>query len=363
MNRRNTAHGLRLAMFCMAVFACFCNSAHSAVTRDSPKFDSDLHHHPTDGKVPVEVSIGLYVTNLVAIDENRETFEVAGYLVAKWTDPRLALPADRSAKNPSTQDTLRTFRTEDIWTPPIEAANSVAHRTNSSWLEVSRTGEATYIERFDATLSSAYSLRRFPFDTQILQFEFQPFLSSESGVRFADKALPATGISPQENTELSAWRTKQIRYKTEKVAGSVFGPDTHEALFEIVIQRRSAFYLWKIVLPLVILTLIPAIVFWLDVKEFDWMAKVPITMLLSLVAFEFAISRDLPKVGYLTFLDSIFLASFAFFFINIWEIVLVFILQKQGRRTLAAGLHSAGKWAYPLTYFAVLAALGFYFLY
>jgi hypothetical protein len=60
-------------------------------------------------------------------------------------------------------------------------------------------------------------------------------------------------------------------------------------------ERRSGFYIWKVFLPLFMLTMIPALVFWIDVKEFDWILKVPMTMLLSMVAFEFAVARDLPK--------------------------------------------------------------------
>ena len=43
------------------------------------------------------------------------------------------------------------------------------------------------------------------------------------------------------------------------------------------------------------------------------------TMLLSIVAFEITVVRDLPKIGYVTFVDAVFIASFAFFFLCIIE--------------------------------------------
>ena len=146
----------------------------------------------------------------------------------------------------------------------------------------------------------------FPFDTQTLEFDYQPFASVPSAIQFAPQVLPGTGISPDSHTELAAWRVKEIRYMTDKTATIGFFPPTGEAIFQIVVQRRSGFYIWKIFLPLFMLTLIPAAVFWMDVKDIDWMLKVPMTMLLSMVAFEFTIVRDLPRIGYLTFLDASF---------------------------------------------------------
>jgi hypothetical protein len=44
----------------------------------------DLLQPPSLGGQSVEVAVALYVTNFVAIDETKETFEVSGYLTAKW---------------------------------------------------------------------------------------------------------------------------------------------------------------------------------------------------------------------------------------------------------------------------------------
>jgi hypothetical protein len=56
-------------------------------------------------------------------------------------------------------------------------------------------GWVTYVEDFDGVLSTSCDLRKFPFDSQVLQFEFQPFFSQGSEFQFAEQALPATGIS------------------------------------------------------------------------------------------------------------------------------------------------------------------------
>jgi Neurotransmitter-gated ion-channel ligand binding domain len=323
--------------------------------------DADLRRHPTGGKTPVEVSIGLYVTNLVSIDETRESFEVGGYLTAKWHDSRLALTADPLSGSSGGEEATRTFKVENLWTPPIEAVNSISHRTTSYSLQADRTGTVTYVERFDSVLSNNYALRKFPFDRQVLVFELQPFLASAREIRFASQPLPI-GMSPDQYIELAAWRIQDIRYTSGKLTRDPTFPVTDQALLQIHIERRFGFYIWKIFLPLLMMTMIPAVVFWVPVQEINWLPTVPMTMLLAMVAFEFVVLRDLPRIGYITFLDAVFLAGFVFCFLAALEITTVFILQKSNRQSLAIKLHSMGRWGYPAGYFALLIVLAICFL-
>jgi Neurotransmitter-gated ion-channel ligand binding domain len=321
----------------------------------------NLHESP-NGKAPVDVSVGLYITNVVAIDETRENFEVGGFLTAEWQDPRLALAADQASDKGNEQDLLRTLPMEDVWSPSIQGANTISHTTLQYSLEADKRGDVTYRERFEAILSSDFSLRKFPFDTQVLRFEYQPFLSTTSRIHFNPQALPGTGISPTQHTDLAAWHLEDLTYTTDKMTDDALLPPMHEALFQIVAVRRSAFYVWKIFLPLMMMALVPSVVFWIDVKEFDWLLKIPMTMLLSMVAFQFTVTRDLPRIGYMTFLDAVFLVSFIFCFLGIFEITLVYLLQKYDRRLLALRLHRTGRWVYPGAYFGIVVTLAIGFL-
>jgi len=347
-----------LAVLCLAL-ASMATSACFAASHIAQKSQVDLRKSPANGKTPVVVSVGLYITNLVAIDEARETFEVGGYLKGTWSDPRLALPA---GETPAHGDAPRTFKVQELWTPPIQSANTISHRTISYFLEADRNGLVTYVEAFDGVLSSGFNLRKFPFDTQVLQFEYQPFVSSPSAFQFAPQSLPGTGISGDPHTELAAWRVTEVSYRADKLDSIGFVPPTRQAIFQIVVKRRSGFYIWKIFLPLLMLTLVPASVFWMDVKDIDWMLKVPMTMLLSMVAFEFSIARDLPRIGYVTFLDAVFFSSFVFCFVNIIELTLVYFLHRKEMRKTALKLHAAGRWAYPLGYAGTLCLLAIVFL-
>jgi len=180
----------------------FAAGTAESLAQSRPK--ADVRKHPTDGKTPIEITVGMYITNLVAIDETRENFEVGGYLEGQWVDPRLAIPANSPVHAPNEQNGIRMFEQGEIWAPGIETANSITHKRSSYTLQVDRNGVVTYVENFDAVLSNLYNLRKFPFDRQVLQFEFQPFLASASEIRFAEAPLPLTGISPDQHLEL-AW--------------------------------------------------------------------------------------------------------------------------------------------------------------
>jgi hypothetical protein len=228
----------RHSLLCLA--ALTIAPALAATTKPDAQPTVDLRQSPTGGKTPVEVAVGLYITNIVSIDETRESFEVGGFITAQWKDPRLALPEGQE------QTTPREFLKEQLWSPAIEGANTITHRTNQYTMEADRNGLVTYRERFESVYSNDFVLKKFPFDTQVLRFEFQPFLTSSSQIRFAPQALPGTGISPNQHTELAAWRLLDLRYTTEKVTGDPFLPDTQESLFQIRVARNSGFYVWKV---------------------------------------------------------------------------------------------------------------------
>ena len=119
---------MRRAGFAAAVLILLCGALCASANA------MDLRQHPTGGKTPVKVAVGLYITNFIAIDETRETFEVGGYLTAKWVDPRLALPAAQASAAP------RTFRLDELWTPSIESANSITHRSTQYYLAADSAG-------------------------------------------------------------------------------------------------------------------------------------------------------------------------------------------------------------------------------
>jgi len=90
---------------------------------------------------PVEVSLGMYLTNLVSIDESRETFEVGGYLMAKWNDPRLRFRQKVVGPRP-----ILRMRSASFVKTSYSVSHRVSHRARTSSLQADANGDVTVTE-------------------------------------------------------------------------------------------------------------------------------------------------------------------------------------------------------------------------
>jgi hypothetical protein len=110
------------------------------------------------------------------------------------------------------------------------------------------------------------------------------------------------------------------------------------------------------------MVLVPWSLFWVSTEEFDWQMKIPVTMMLAMVAFEYSISWDLPRISYITFLDAVFLTSFAFTFLTTVEITAVHVLIMRDKLHVAEKIQRSSRWLFPLAYLLVLLILVLLFL-
>ena len=73
-------------------------------------------------------------------------------------------------------------------------------------------------------------------------------------------------------------------------------------------ERISSYYIFKVMLPILFILVISWSVFWVRGSELESKVNVTIVCLLALIAYNFIIDGDLPKLDYLTFLDFLFLS-------------------------------------------------------
>ena len=90
--------------------------------------------------------------------------------------------------------------------------------------------------------------------------------------------------------------------------------DQTRARFKLIIdvRRRSTFYVWRVLLPLVLLVAASWGVFWVDPVQLQPQISTVVAVLLSIVIFNITIDFALPKVADFTFIDTRALISYLF---------------------------------------------------
>jgi len=330
-------------------------AAHAAVT--SSDLGSDrLSDPPGDRAHPVEVAVGVDVTNLSNLDEVHETFQLDGYLFGRWYDPRLARPGETSP---------RTYRRGEVWIPKFEMINGVEPRSVfDSSVIVHPDGTAQYVERFGIQLSSRLDLRRFPFDTERLLIVIHPFIADADRVVFKlDPDRTWIGRRFATYNSLAQWDFIALTSVSSAVplSGSVAGTIS-EVRIEAGLVRKTGFYIWKLMLPLFLMVLLSWSVFWIEASDLNSQMQVAVVTLLTVIAFALALSSELPKVPYLTFIDVYFLVCYVFVFVAILELMTVHVTSRTRGKNPGLQIRRISRWLVPLAFCIVLGLCTLHFL-
>ena len=64
--------------------------------------------------------------------------------------------------------------------------------------------------------------------------------------------------------------------------------------------RKPGFYLWKVLLPLIVIVALSWSVFWVPDERFAQRSRITATGVLTVVAYQFGFGADRPRIGYLT---------------------------------------------------------------
>lgn len=303
---------------------------------------------------PAVVHIGLVIRNLTAIDEVRENWQVTGLLVAKWSDPSLRYRL--RGRGQLYRDLPAT-----IWKPGIEFTNEVTP-TNFHFVDfyAEPDGTVVYTQTFNATLSTNLDLRRFPFDFQRLPLVVQARGDDLDRTIFRsdpqDSALPKRAYAG-----LAQWVPLSLTEHLNAVAGSASRANDVE--FTLNVRRNPKSYIWKFIVPLLLLVVISWVTFWLSHEEFKTKDQLQsaIATLLIIVAFNITATSLLPRTEYITYIDALLFTCFVFVVVSIATIVGTHLLQINHSEKRALLVRKLAGVALPVTFVIAQAVLFFAF--
>ncbi len=127
--------------------------------------------------------------------------------------------------------------------------------------------------------------------------------------------------------------------------------------FELAFEakRHIDYYVFRILLPLVVIISVSWVLFFL--KDYAKRVDAAGANLLLFIAFNFAISNDLPRLGYLTFLDTLLISAFL---VTAVVLILSVYLRRQdmrGRHQFVAVVDRYVITFYPLAYIVTIIAV------
>jgi hypothetical protein len=300
----------------------------------------------TNGRIRVD--LGVAIANLAEVDEAREQFRVSGFIFASWNDSRLAF-------TPRPSEQTRFYREDQIWTPGFQMLNAIEPASGLATTRVLPNGLVRYAQRFSVALSTKFYLRRFPFDSQSLEIVISPFASGTVRIDLkSDKSI--TQLLPGRFLELEQWKLNDITAIEQTTSiGDAYQFEQIE--FRLIARRRPVFYVWTMIFPLIVMLIVAWSVLWIAPSNFAQQLGIAMPTFLSVIAFSYAMSFTLPRVPYLTFMNTFFLTIYLFVALSVLETVAIYAIGRSGRKEMATRLHAGGRWLFPSFYLVTIAVI------
>jgi hypothetical protein len=312
-----------------------------------------LIERPASGNSPTQVSVGIWIVDISNIDSAQQHFTADIAVVLQWKDVRLA----------HTGTGLAHYALDQVWTPRVAIANetsSVSRKFPDS-VEVEPDGTVIYRQRYAGSFTQPLRLQSFPFDRQAFHFHmvairYRPnevvFVPDENWIR--DGLQQAAGISP--SITLPDWTVEKWDAKA-RVYALTPGMQYSGYAFEFTASRNVAYYIWKVILPLVLIVMMSWSVFWIDPVNASSQISVAVTSMLTLIAYRFTVDTQLPRLAYMTRLDVFFLISTLLVFFSLIEVVATIILDNTQKKKRAQRIDFYCRIIFPAIFAIALIAI------
>ena len=302
---------------------------------------------PAIVKAPIPVTVALRIDQVTDVDQVAENYSVVANMQLEWRDPKLAFSPDECQCR---QKLLRSDRviTDYLtrnnineWPASYIYNQQGGRNVQSQLLAIEPDGSATYFERATATLQAPdFNFRRFPFDTQQFYVRVQSIFEEEYFTFLPDG--DRSGFGPQLGEE--QWIFSNDNFTTSSI--TVNGRS--QAVFAFTTHRHLNFYIFRIFVPVLLIILVSWVTFFLH--DYGRRIEVASGNLLLFIAYNFTIANDLPRIGYLTFMDFILISTFVITGFVVILNVIFRRMEANGKGDLLARWDRILVWAYPLLY-------------
>jgi hypothetical protein len=236
---------------------------------------------------------------------------------------RIPFPGDNVfIKNTTSlnQNLINSFVNIEPW------SKRVGDDTDNDYAKIATQTNGTYIIQND------FKLQTFPFDKQVLKIAY---LSTNDidDYEMTNKWNTYSAMNYFiKNQKINGWDIEGFNLYNTIEESEIRNMFVSTAVIEIQIERQHGYYIYKVLIPILLILLVCWSVVWVDPKELEARLTITIVCLLSLIAYNFVIDSELPKLEYLTVMDWIILVSYFYATVPNFISIISFRLYKKDRR-------------------------------
>jgi hypothetical protein len=295
---------------------------------------------------PTEVHVGVRLEQITDVDQVSENFSAVASVEMSWVDPKLAFRPDscQCAFKVLTMPEFRLLIAKNgtKW-PEFSILNQQGNRwTQNQNILVFTNGEINYIERFTTILQAPdFDFRQYPFDTQEFFIRILSLYPEEFYILQDLEGFSEVG----ENTGEEEWLITEFNTTIDSLESN------SQFSFRFLAKRHLDYYVLRIFAPILLIIFISWITFFL--KDYGKRIDIGAGNLLLFIAFNFTISDDLPRLGYMTFMDGVLISAFSISVLIVTLNVFLKRLEITGRGDLAQRLDNFSIWFFLAVYIVV----------
>tara|TARA_Y100000590_G_scaffold224442_1_gene253828 strand:+ start:4854 stop:6404 length:1551 start_codon:yes stop_codon:yes gene_type:complete len=283
--------------------------------REAFQYNYDKQDNDTEGPHPIHKIAKQY---LVDEDEENPYIHICKPTEEEFKYSGLMNPLDNETRNlvSSDRDLIDTSYKITTYVAPFNEYDNVR-------VENQRTSVQTVRNQFN--------LRSFPFDKQTIRYEFADLTFELRDRLFWPQSFTKETLDRFMNLDdISGWHKNKYEIKRilHRDTVDMDGQYRDAVSIEIELERKHGYYIFKVILPIILILSVCWSVVWVDPKELESRLTITIVCLLSLIAYNFVIDAELPKLEYLTVLDWIVLISYFYATVPNFLSIISFRLQK-----------------------------------
>lgn len=290
----------------------------------------------------VYVGLDFEILDITQIDSKNSSYKVAYTLDLFWThfgideivqEIKREVPADYEWESFTCPFSEEEFEALGIYIPEWQIQNLITLgdqelvRVYQIQYIIDEEDETTDIiqkNEGNSLFKNYFDFSAFPFDKQNLVFKFSP---KDDGLCY-DTEFDITPFS-EESLLKSFNKIRFIEWDKESISYNSYfdynvSCEYHDSGIQInfYVERNYNYFLTKILIPIFLILIISWSVFWIRPSFIEPRLTVSIVCLLSLIAYNFVVDDDLPKLSYLTVMDIMILLSY--FFATLPSLITIF---------------------------------------